>query len=179
MKSAKKAAPVEEAVKVAEEAKTVAEVAVLEVKEEGEKLVADVEKTEAAAKKSVKKAEAAAKKSVKKAEAAAKKGVKKAEATAKKSVKKAEATVKAGVKKAEASVKKSVKKSVAKKAAVESFVQFAGIEVSVEELSSRAKEAIKAEHKGTAIASLKLYVKPEDRAAYYVVNDNFAGKLDF
>ena len=33
-------------------------------------------------------------------------------------------------------------------------------------------------HKATEVKAVKLYIKPEDRAAYYVINDEYAGKVD-
>ena len=32
--------------------------------------------------------------------------------------------------------------------------------------------------KKNILLSLKLYLKPEDRAAYFVINDRYAGKVD-
>lgn len=64
------------------------------------------------------------------------------------------------------------------KIAQTTYVQFFGNEYSAEEISEKAKEAFKAEHKRTPIQELKLYIKPEENAAYFVVNDKFAGKVD-
>ena len=44
-------------------------------------------------------------------------------------------------------------------------------------LVDAVKESFRAEKKRTPITSLKMYVKPEDRAVYYVVNEKFEGKL--
>ena len=59
----------------------------------------------------------------------------------------------------------------------EIFVQYQGGEVGVDALVDAVKESFRAEKKRTPITSLKMYVKPEDRAVYYVVNEKFEGKL--
>ena len=73
-------------------------------------------------------------------------------------------------------VKEEVKK-VEKKDEV--FVQFAGEEYSVEEVMEKAKAAYVAEgHRAAAIKSVRLYIKPEERKAYYVINEKAAGSID-
>ncbi len=92
---------------------------------------------------------------------------------------------------APAEEKKTVKKPAAKKAAAaktetkkalkkdEVFVQFAGEEFVVEEVMEKAKAAYVAEgHRISAIKSVRLYIKPEERKAYYVINDKAAGSID-
>lgn len=103
---------------------------------------------------------------------AAKPVVKKARKAAAPTVKKA---VKAGNEAAQA-VKETAKRVAPKKP--EYFVQFNGHEVDMETLSDQAKAAFKEEHKRTAILSCRIYLKPEDNAAYYVVNDSFFGRID-
>lgn len=95
--------------------------------------------------------------------------------------------------KAEAAVaeKKPAKKAVAKKTTAakteekkvekkdEVFVQFAGEEFVVEEVMDKAKAAYVAEgHRASAIKSVRLYIKPEERKAYYVINDKAAGCIE-
>lgn len=58
------------------------------------------------------------------------------------------------------------------------YVQYAGVEAEVNALTEAAKADFKKAHKRTKITSLRLYIKPEDYAAYYVVNETFAGKVD-
>lgn len=59
------------------------------------------------------------------------------------------------------------------------FVQFAGEEFVVDEAMEKAKAAYVAEgHRASAIKSLRLYIKPEERKAYYVINDKAAGSID-
>jgi len=87
--------------------------------------------------------------------------------------------------------KKATKKPAAKKASTaktetktapkkdEVFVQFAGEEFVVEEVMEKAKAAYVAEgHRISAIKSVRLYIKPEERKAYYVINDKAAGSID-
>ena len=80
----------------------------------------------------------------------------------------------------EPKVPKAVKapKAAAKRTAapeVELFVEYRGRQVDARELV----RAVQAACSGQAIQSLKLYVKPEDAAVYYVVNDQESGKVDF
>lgn len=59
------------------------------------------------------------------------------------------------------------------------FVQFAGEEFVVEEITRKAKEAYIAEgHRASAIKSLRLYIKPEEKKAYYVINEKAAGSIE-
>lgn len=59
------------------------------------------------------------------------------------------------------------------------FVQFQGGEVDVAAIAEAAKADFKAANKRAKITSLKLYVKPEENTAYYVVNDSVNGKVTF
>lgn len=90
-------------------------------------------------------------------------------------------------------VKEEVKKAPAKKAAAkttaakttkaasvdtELYVQFAGNEVSTTDIVAKVKAAYIAEgHKESAIKAIKLYIKPEDSAVYYVINDKASGMV--
>lgn len=59
------------------------------------------------------------------------------------------------------------------------IVEYSGEQADATALVERAKDAFHSERKRTLITDLKLYVKPEERAAYYVVNERFTGKIDF
>ena len=89
-----------------------------------------------------------------------------------------EATVVETVKPAEK--KKPVKrenKAVEKKDEV--YVQFAGEEFAVQDVMEKAKAAYVAEgHRASAIKSVRLYIKPEERRAYYVINEKAAGSIE-
>lgn len=78
--------------------------------------------------------------------------------------------------KAEARLQREAAKAQNVKATV--YIQYAGAEAEVNALTEAAKADFKQAHKRTKITSLRLYIKPEDYAAYYVVNETFAGKVD-
>ena len=89
------------------------------------------------------------------------------------------ATVKTAAKKT--AQKKTTRKTTTNKEAssTEVFVEFYGQQSSVESVEERVKAAFVAEgHKAGTIKSLKIYLKPEEQAAYYVINDKFAGRVD-
>lgn len=97
--------------------------------------------------------------------------------------------VKAEVKKApakKAEVKEEAKKAPAKKATLAKaeiktalYVQFAGNEVTEADIIDKVKAAYVAEgHKESAIKEINLYVKPEEYAVYYVINDKAIGKVN-
>ena len=74
-------------------------------------------------------------------------------------------------------VAKTETKKVEKKDEV--FVQFAGEEFVVEDVMEKAKAAYIAEgHRACAIKSVRLYIKPEEKKAYYVINDKAAGCIE-
>ncbi|HAI92562.1 MAG TPA: hypothetical protein DCM21_08560 [Butyrivibrio sp.] len=86
-------------------------------------------------------------------------------------------------------VKEEAKKAPAKKAtpakAVKAeiktalYVQFAGNEVTEADIIDKVKAAYVAEgHKESAIKEINLYVKPEEYAVYYVINDKAIGKVN-
>lgn len=85
---------------------------------------------------------------------------------------------KAPVKKA-AVKKPAVKKTAAKAELVpEVYIQYQDCEDVVLDVIERAKAAYVAEgHKAAAIKSLQVYLKPEEKAAYYVINQKYAGKV--
>jgi len=76
--------------------------------------------------------------------------------------------------KAEAKAAREAKKNASM---VTAYVQFMGSEAAVNDLVEAAKADFKASHKRTKIESLRLYVKPEEYTAYYVINDSFAGQV--
>lgn len=97
--------------------------------------------------------------------------------------------VKAEAKKAPAK-KETVKKETTKKAAAKTTtakkavktavtVQFGGQEVSMDTVVENVKKAFEAEgNKVSAIKDLQVYVKPEEYAAYYVINQDITGKIN-
>ena len=78
-------------------------------------------------------------------------------------------------------VKKTAAKVTEKKAELvsEVYVQFAGQEAKVDAVIERATQAYVADgHRASSIKSLQVYLKPEESAAYYVINSKYAGKVD-
>jgi len=84
--------------------------------------------------------------------------------------------------KATAKAKKTVAKKVAKeekKGAVEEiYLQYAGQEVLLEAVLERAKAAhVEEGHRASGIKTIQIYIKPEENAAYYVINRKPEGKM--
>lgn len=76
---------------------------------------------------------------------------------------------------------KEKEKAAAKKEAgtPEIYVQFGASESSVQAAVERIRaEYVAQGHRASSIKSLKVYLKPEDNAAYYVINDKVAGRVD-
>ena len=186
MKEAKKtvAAKAEEvkAVEKAVEKKT-AETAA-EVKKAVEKEVKPAEKKTAdTPAKTTKKVADTAAKTTKKAADTAAKTTKKAADTAAKTAKKAADTAAKTAKKAADSAAKTVRKAAAKKTAVKQTIslQYLGKDIKTEDLMEAVRNIWTGEL-GKDAADLKtinLYLKPEDNAAYYVINESFTGRIDF
>ena len=59
------------------------------------------------------------------------------------------------------------------------IVQFQGSEVELDTLVEAVKADFRQAKKRTPITDLKLYVKPEERMAYYVVNEKFNGSVSY
>lgn len=95
---------------------------------------------------------------------------------------KAEAEVveeKAAEKKAAA--KKTTKKAAEKKDEMkpEVYIQFNGQEAVLADVIEKAKKQFVEEgHRAGTIKSLQVYLKPEEYAAYYVINQKHAGRVD-
>lgn len=59
------------------------------------------------------------------------------------------------------------------------FVEYQGLQVEEKELIAKIKELwLNEGNKIKDIKELKLYVKPEEYAAYYVINEDNSGKID-
>lgn len=78
-----------------------------------------------------------------------------------------------------AAKKAPAKKAPAKKAEVKAnvVVEYYGKQVVTKDIVAACEKAYKAENKA-AIKTIDVYVKPEDNAAYYVVNSKVAGKVE-
>lgn len=94
-----------------------------------------------------------------------------AEGTAKKTEEKAAVEKKAAEKKT--AEKKAVEKKPAAKPAEPTqsvVIQYGSDEVVTKDVVAAAVKAYKSKHKGVEIKTVEVYIKPEERAAYYVVN---------
>ena len=97
-----------------------------------------------------------------------------AKETTEKAVKAAKETTEKAVKAAEKEVKSAAKKAV--KAKNEVYFEFGGLQFNAADVEKKVRAACG--KKASEIKSLKIYVKAEDYAAYYVVNGTESGKID-
>lgn len=115
-------------------------------------------------------------------EAEEKKTEKKAPAkatTAKTAAKPVEKTVEKTVEKAPVAEKKAAPAKETTAASVaEFYVEYGNAQVSVEKVIEDVKKTYAAEGNTDEIKSVKVYLKPEEQVAYYVVNDTVNGKID-
>lgn len=72
---------------------------------------------------------------------------------------------------------RALEKEKARNMRPEIFVQYQGGETSMDALVEAVKASFHEEKKRALITSLKMYVKPEEHTAYYVVNETFEGKI--
>lgn len=82
-------------------------------------------------------------------------------------------------------IKKSVAKSVSKRTAKkeeltpEVYLQYKGGEAGMSEMIDKIKQQfINEGHRAGNIKTLQVYLKPEENAIYYVINEKNAGKVD-
>ena len=59
------------------------------------------------------------------------------------------------------------------------ILQYQGADVDMAALAEAAKADFRSQKKRTLITDLKLYVKPEEHTAYYVINGSAKGKVSF
>lgn len=77
--------------------------------------------------------------------------------------------------------RKPAKEAKAAKKAAEPkvYVQFGADESSVEAIVEKIKsDYVEQGHRASSIKDLRVYLKPEDGAAYYVINEKVAGRVD-
>lgn len=140
-------------------------------KEATQKAAKAVKETAVKAEKEVKQATAEAEKNAKAAKASAEKAVKE--------VKKATDKAEKEVKEAAKAVKKTAKKTAQKLVTKEVYFEFAGKQVAASEVTEAVEKAyVEAGNKASSIKSVKLYVKAEDSAVYYVINEKVTGKIE-
>lgn len=61
----------------------------------------------------------------------------------------------------------------------ELILQYGGIDVKTDDLVSAAITDFRVIKKRAPITSMRLYIKPEEGTAYYVINEQFEGKVNF
>lgn len=61
----------------------------------------------------------------------------------------------------------------------ELILQYQGADMDLGALTEAAKTDFHAQKKRILITSLKLYIKPEEQTAYYVVNETYTGSVTF
>lgn len=73
----------------------------------------------------------------------------------------------------------AVKKVIdGKEILVDTFVEFNGMQICIEELVTRAKEAFVASGNSIQdVDNVKIYINANERRAYYVINDNPQSKF--
>ena len=81
--------------------------------------------------------------------------------------------------KAEAAKKRAQKKRAAGEMKPEVYVQLGETQANVEELVEAAKADFRSVKKRTRVTDLKLYIKPEEQTAYYVINETASGKVTY
>lgn len=59
------------------------------------------------------------------------------------------------------------------------ILQYQGADVDMAALAEAAKADFHSQKKRTLVTDLKLYIKPEERTAYYVINETYNGKISF
>lgn len=115
----------------------------------------------------------------KKAATTAKKTVEEKSVTAREAAAETVEAVKKTAKETADSVRKTAKKEYTKAALKETYIQVDGHEYKESEILAKVEQAyVDAGNKLTSMKSLQLYIKPEDNAAYYVINTDITGRVE-
>ena len=155
------------AVKKAEETKAAVKTAAKAVETKAEEVKTEV------------KAEAAKAAVAVKAEAEKIAPAKKVEAPVKEAKEVKDDKKKTGRKASTSSKAKAAKPAKKEVSQPEIFIQYGPGESSVGAVVERIRnDYVEQGHRLSSIKSLKVYLKPEDRSAYYVINDKVAGRVD-
>ena len=131
-----------------------------------------------AAKPYVEKIEPTIKKAKEKAKPAVKKAKEKVEPAVKKAKEKVEPAVKKARQKADPVIKEAAKQTSRLLAKTETYIQFGDIELNKNYISDMVRSDYEEREDSKTIKKLRIYIKPEERKAYYVVNDNSTGSID-
>ena len=131
-----------------------------------------------AAKPYVEKIEPTIKKAKEKAKPAVKKAKEKVEPAVKKAKEKVEPAVKKARQKADPVIKEAAKQTSRLLAKTETYIQFGDIELNTNYISDKVRSDYEEREDSKTIKKLRIYIKPEERKACYVVNDNSTGSID-
>jgi hypothetical protein len=75
---------------------------------------------------------------------------------------------------------KKEKSDIPENAEETTLIQYEDLELNVADLREKVISAyVEAGHRRGRISKLNLYIKPEDRKVYYVINDKTTGSVDF
>lgn len=147
-----------------------------EAKEAAKKISKKAEPAVKAAKETVKAVSEKAEPAVKKAKTAAKTVSDKTKTAAKTVSDKTKTAAKTVGDKTKTAAKTATKK-VTSALTPEVYVEFGGEKYECASVTERCKEDYKAKHPGERIRSCRVYIKPEDGMAYYVINE-LADKIE-
>ena len=81
--------------------------------------------------------------------------------------------------KAAAAAVRASEKAKADNLKPELVIQYQGTEIGLETLVEAAKADFHTKKKRTLVTGLKLYIKPEEQMAYYVINEEHTGSIPF
>lgn len=81
--------------------------------------------------------------------------------------------------KAAAAKVRDEQKAMADKLKPDVFLQYLEDETGIDTLIEVAKADFHKTRKRTLVTAMKVYIKPQERMAYYVINENFEGKVPF
>ena len=138
-----------------------------------------VEATKAVVEEKAVEVKEAVKETAAKAEEAAKTTAKKTATKAKAATTKKATAAKKTVKAKADAVKTETKKRVTRKPTKKIVLQYLGKEFDEAELTERAIAQFNSVEGGVAVKTITMYLKPEEDAAYYVINDQYTGRVDF
>ena len=79
--------------------------------------------------------------------------------------------------KAAAAEARAAEKAKADNLKPECIIQYQGSDIVLDTLVDAAKADFRISKKRTLVTGIKLYVKPEDGMAYYVINGQYEGKI--
>ena len=106
--------------------------------------------------------------------------IKKAKEKAKPYIDKVEPQIKKAKEKAEPAIKEAVGKAQRAATKTEIFLQYNDYEMRMDDIIDKVRTHYLSEEgrKASDLKSLRVYIKPEDHAAYYVANQHDTGKVE-